>query len=67
MRQTIVAANEQRIKCKSGRQPEVCNENTEKEKNDCPPKNLMTGSGMTFEECYRRTGKQIETKVLLVE
>ena len=45
-----MAANEQRINCKSGRQPEVCDENKEKE-NDCPSKKfLMTGT--TSSEWY---------------
>ena len=47
-----------------------------KKENDCPSKQFLM-TGMTFEECYRRTNKQMkmklttmklhETKVLLVE
>ena len=69
-----MAANEQRINHKSGRQPEVCDE--KKEKNDCLSKIfLMTGTASS--ECYTTiyqlmkmkltTVKLHETKVLLVE
>ena len=58
-----------------GNWKEVCKENKEKE-SDCVSK-IFLMTGMNFEECYRRTNKQMkmklttmklhETKVLLVE